>query len=164
MRSFVDTKNRTWEVSITAGGVKRVKGLLGINLYDAVADGPKALGELLGDVVQLVDILYALCEPQAKSLGVSDLEFGEGFAGDVIEDAANAFVEELIDFFPKAKARHSLRKAVATGRQVQLHLLEKLEKKLDALDPASLAESLSASSGNAPASPESIPPGSPSAN
>ena len=65
---------------------------------------------MTGDPVLLVDLLYCICKVQADAAGVTDEEFGAGLAGDSIQAATDAFLDELIDFFPLGK-RQILRRA-----------------------------------------------------
>jgi len=116
VRAFKDTAGRTWIISIHVSAIKRVRGLLGIDLYKLIDDKFKALGELLADPVQLIDVIYCLCKEEADKLGISDEEFGRAMGGDVIEHAANAFLEELTDFFPDARVRAALRTMVEKGK------------------------------------------------
>jgi hypothetical protein len=67
MHSFVDNSRRTWEVAINVSAVKRIRGLLGIDLYALVDDGFKSLSKLVSDPVTLADVLYCLCKDQADS-------------------------------------------------------------------------------------------------
>jgi hypothetical protein len=164
MRTFTDNAGRTWTVQINVSAVKRVRGLVGIDLYKLVDDGFHSLGQLVGDPVQLADVLYSLVKDEADAKHVTDEEFGRGLAGDAITHAAEAFVEELIDFFPDARARAGLRKVVDTSRKVQQRLLEHAESLLESLDPDKEASKLIGSFGNSPASSASIQGRSPSAN
>ncbi len=84
-------------------------------LYQVVDDGLQALGKLVSDPVRLADVLYCLVKDEADARQVSDEDFGRALAGDAITAAAEAFVEELIDFFPDARVRAGLRQ-VAHGR------------------------------------------------
>ena len=100
MHTFTDNAGRTWTVAINVAAVKRVRGLVNIDLYKLVDDGFKPLGELVADPVQLADVLYCLCKDEADARNVSDEDFGRALYGDAITLAAEAFVEELIDFSP----------------------------------------------------------------
>lgn len=157
MHSFVDNANRTWEVVINVAAIKRVRGLLSVDLYSLVDDGFKSLSALVSDPVQLADVLYCLCEDQADKANISDEDFGRALAGDAITRAADAFVEELIDFFPDARARASLRKAIDAGKKVRDKVLTHAEKLLETIDPESEAVKWINSSGNSPASSPSTP-------
>ena len=152
MHSFVDNSRRTWEVAINVAAVKRIRGLLGIDLYALVDDGFKSLSKLVSDPVTLADVLYCLCKDQAERQSITDEDFGRSLAGDVITQAADAFVEELIDFFPDARARGSLRKAIEAGKAVREKVLNHAEKILDSIDPETEAKKWINSSGTWPAS------------
>ncbi|MFQ3588526.1 MAG: hypothetical protein SNJ74_11425 [Fimbriimonadaceae bacterium] len=164
MHSFRDNAGRAWTVAINVAAVKRVRGLVGIDLYKLIDEGFKPLGALVSDPVQLADVLYCLCKDEADAKQVTDEDFGRALAGDAITLAADAFVEELIDFFPDARARASLTKVLSAGRKVRDKLLDHAEVVIDRLDPAAEASRLIASFGNSPASSGSTPDPSPSAN
>ena len=152
MHSFVDNSRRTWEIAINVAAVKRIRGLLGIDLYALVDDGFKSLSKLVSDPVTLADVLYCLCKDQAEMQSITDEDFGRALAGDAITQAADAFVEELIDFFPDARARASLRKAIEAGKAVREKVLNHAEKILDSIDPEPEAQKWINSSGTWPAS------------
>ncbi len=164
MRSFTDNLGRAWTVTINVAAIKRVRGLVNVDLYKLVDDGFKPLAALVSDPVQLADVLYCLCKDEADAKQISDEDFGRALGGDAITLAADAFVEELIDFFPDARARTSLKKVLAAGRTVRDKLLDHAESVIATLDPEAEASRLIASYGNSPASSASTPDRSPSAN
>jgi hypothetical protein len=157
MKSFKDTEGREWIVKINVAAIKRVKGLLGIDLYLLVDDGFKGLSKLIADPIQLVDVVYVLCKGKADERNVTDEQFGEAMAGDAIEHAAKAFVLELTDFFPDPRARAGLKKVMDKSDEIKNLLMAHAELLLDAVDVQSEAEKLLISSGVAPASSESTP-------
>jgi hypothetical protein len=156
MHSFVDNSQRTWEVAINVAAVKRIRGLLGIDLYSLVDDGFKSLSKLVSDPVTLADVLYCLCKDQADKQSTTDEDFGRALAGDAITLAADAFVEELIDFFPDARARTSLRKAIEAGKTVRDKVLSHTERILDSIDLETEAKKWINSSGTWPESSAAI--------
>lgn len=128
MKVFKDRQGKQWEISITVGTIKRVKDILGINLLDAVSTD--LLDTIRTDPVFLCDLLYAICKPQADRDGVTDIDFGEGLAGDSIADATDAFLSELVDFFPQSQ-RNLLRKALAKVEQAEKQMTETLDQQID---------------------------------
>lgn len=162
MHSFRDSRGQDWLLEITVSSVRRVRALAALDLLGLVKDGFAPLGELVSDPVRLADILWALVQPQAAACGVSDEDFGRGLAGDALAEAAEAFVEELVDFFPDAKARQSLKKALAKGRQAAALVQERAAREVDQLDPAALARTYTDSSGTSRASSALTPARSPS--
>ena len=135
MRQFTDTKERVWDVELNVRQMKRVRDILGIDLVNVIQagkDGAVAtdtLDRVANDPILLVDILWVLCEGQAKAAGVTDDDFGSSLAGDSIADATRAFLDELVDFFPGAR-RLFLKKAVDLARKYETENLEVLEKAL----------------------------------
>ena len=135
MRQFTDTKERVWDVELNVRQMKRVRDALGIDLVNVIQagkDGAVAtdtLDRVANDPILLVDILWVLCEGQAKLAGVTDDDFGSSLAGDSISDATRAFLDELVDFFPGAR-RLFLKKAVDLARKYETENLEVLEKAL----------------------------------
>jgi len=122
MRTFKDNKGRTWEIALNVWQMKRLRDTLGIDLVNVIgtsADGSvkvDLIDRIANDPVLLVDILWVLCEGQAKSAGATDEDFGCSLAGDAIEEATRAFLDELVDFFPGAR-RLFLKKAVGLARR-----------------------------------------------
>ena len=135
MRQFTDTKDRAWDVELNVRQMKRVRDILGIDLVNVIQagkDGAVAtdtLDRVANDPILLVDILWVLCEGQAKAAGVTDDDFGSSLAGDSIADATRAFLDELVDFFPGAR-RLFLKKAVDLARKYETENLGLLEKAL----------------------------------
>ena len=164
MHSFRDNAGRVWAVAINVAAVKRVRGLVNVDLYKLVDDGFKPLAALVADPVLLADVLYCLCKDEADARQVTDEDFGRALAGDAILSAAEAFSEELIDFFPDARTRASLTKVLAAGRTVREKILDHAEALVEGLDPAAEARRWIASFGTSPGASGSTPGPSPSAN
>jgi len=179
MRSFKDNADRTWTITLNVYAVKKVRDLLQVDLLDLSGDpsirrgGPGAgdkpdnglLYRLIADPVVLVDVLYVVCQDQAEEANVTDEQFGRAMAGDAIDGATKAFLEELADFTPSPRDRARARKVIdATWK-----LIDKAQDVLDAradaeLDRAAEAalqalsgaegSALGSSSGSSPASSE----------
>ena len=131
MQKFVDRKSNVWVVDIDATTLRRVKSIAGVNLLEFVEGD--LVERLSHDFLLLVDVLYAVCKPQADQHGISDEEFGEGLAGDVIEEATRALLEGLVAFFPEPR-RRLLQTAAAKYRRVQTKAIELVQMKLDSPD------------------------------
>lgn len=158
MKTFKDNADRTWTVTVNVDAIKRVRSLLSIDLMEAVEG--KLIERLIGDPVLLCDVIYCVCKEDADAKGITDEEFGRAMAGDAIELATTALLEELVDFFPQGK-RQLLRKALAKLETLQETMLAVVSERLDSpeLDAQLLAElrKLGDSSGVSPASSESTP-------
>ena len=110
--------------------------------------------------VLVADVIYCVCKPEADAKDVSDEDFGRAMAGDAIDHATTALLEELVDFFPQAR-RDLLRKALAKLDKLQSlafrAVSERLESpELDRRLEAELAR-LGDLSGGSPASLDSTP-------
>jgi hypothetical protein len=103
MKIFKDALQRDWTVSINVLAVKRIKAKLDIDLLDSTKG--ELLLSLADDPVSLCDMLWILCEEEATKRGIGDEDFGRSLAGDAIDRATTAFLEELVDFFPSGKRR-----------------------------------------------------------
>lgn len=108
MKKFKDNKGREWAIEITVATLKRIRNHLGVDLMKVI-EGGELLKRLYADPEFLVDLLFVVCMPQAKEAGITDEAFGEGMAGDCIEAAQAALMEEIIGFCPSPKDRENLR-------------------------------------------------------
>jgi len=159
MKTFQDNAGRQWTVTINVDAVRRVRSLISVNLPDVLDDGCKLLAQLHDDPVLLVDVLYCVCKPEADAKEITDEDFGRSMAGDAIGHATAALLAELSDFFPNARQRAAMQELIRKTNKVADRLLEKAESAIHQLDPASVVETLTASSANSPESSASIPDG-----
>lgn len=159
MRTFKDNEGRTWSVALNVHQMKRVRAHLGIDLVNVIALDPDGkvkvdlVDRIAGDPCLLVDILWVCVEEEAKAAGVTDEQFGRSLAGDSIEEATRAFLDELVDFFPGAK-RLFLKKAVALSRKFAGESTAALEKALEDPELERRVEESMRSSASSPESSE----------
>lgn len=127
MQKFTDNVGREWSISLNGWQLKKLKHDLGFAARD-----PESIFRAAEDPGLLCDVLYVLCEDQAKAAGVTDRQFGEALTGDAIDAAAEAYMLETVDFFPQ-RQRPALKKALAKIREIQEKEtkagMEKLESK-----------------------------------
>jgi hypothetical protein len=128
MKTFNDNAGRTWTVAINVAAIKRVRTALDVNLMEAVEGD--LLERLSSDPVLLCDVIYVVCKPEADTRNVSDEDFGRAMAGDAIEHATTALLEELVDFFPRGK-RRVLHKALAKLQAVEARAVEYASARLE---------------------------------
>ena len=159
MRTFKDNAGRTWSVTLNVLQMKRIRAQLGIDLENVITldSGGKVKVDLVdriaSDPCLLVDILWVCVGDEAKAAGVTDEEFGRSLAGDSIDEATAAFLDELVDFFPGAK-RLFLKKAVELSRKYAGEMTESLAKALEDPELARRVEESMRSSASSPASSE----------
>ena len=166
MKTFTDNKDRVWEVELNIRQMKRVRDVLGIDLVNVISankDGTVStdtLERVANDPILLVDILWVLCEGQAKPAGVTDDDFGSSLAGDSIEEATRAFLDELVDFFPGAR-RLILKKAVGLARKYEMESAAAVAEALESPEFEERMKTLLSPRGGSPGSPESTQAPSP---
>lgn len=174
MSAFKDNADKEWTLVLDAPTIRAVRNECGgLDLVDLSGE---ACEKLAADPCLLVEVLWVLCRD--KSGGIDAAAFGRRLVGDAIERATTALLEAIADFFPKR--RRELARALASkNREIRDLGLERALAKLN--DPA-LAKRLTAaleakmdgqieavltqlnSATNSPATSESAPAGSPSAN
>lgn len=156
MTRFTDLRGRVWTLELNVTALRRVRDLAQVNLLDFAA-----VGQLLTDPVAFCDVVYCLCQGQAEAAGVSDVQFGEGLAGDALLAAFTAFQEECGNFCPRPSTRQALAQLFAKSAAVADQLATRAQQQIQALDADQLAASLltssNAVSGSSPASSASTP-------
>ena len=171
MRTFQDNAGRSWTVTLNVWTVKKVRDVLSVDLLDLGGDpstslragdepGNGLLYRLIADPVLLVDVLYVVCKEQADEAGVTDEQFGRAMAGDAIDGATRAFLEELADFTPSPRDRARARKVIEATWKLIDRAQDVLDAKADGDIERAAEAALSAlgnSSGNSPASSASSP-------
>jgi hypothetical protein len=131
-QSFADSRGDAWTVEINVTQLKRVRTALDVDLLKLAEDG--GLFGLADDPVTLCNLLFVLCESQAKERAVTDEQFGERLAsGDVIEAAVNALLEALILFFRPSR-REPMQRVLEKVRRLETMGAERAKVILDSPD------------------------------
>lgn len=133
MRSFKDNADRQWQVEVNVAALKRVRGLVGVDLMQAIEGSGGLIEKLVRDPVLLCDVVYALCKPEADGRGVSDEDFGRAMAGDAIEHATAAVLEELVGFCPSPRDRANLGRVLQATHNVMEKARDLTSKRIDRL-------------------------------
>ena len=160
MKSFTDSTGRAWTLVVNVATIKRVRALCGVDLNSIVEveDGKpsaKLLERLSSDPVLLADVLYAVCKPECDQRGVSDEDFGAAMAGDAVEQATDALLDEIVDFFPAAK-RAAFQRILSASRRFGEAARRRLEATLaDGRFEDALVSELERLTGLSPSAPES---------
>lgn len=131
MRQFKDNAGRTWTVDINVATLKRVRGLTGVDLMQIIEG--TLIEKFIRDPVLLCDVVYAVCKPEADAAKVSDEEFGKAMAGDAIEAATGAVLDELISFCPSPRDRANLGRVLQATNRVMEKARDVTEKRIETL-------------------------------
>jgi len=164
MKTFTDNAGRTWTITINVDAIKRIRGLVDVNLLEIVEG--KLIDRLIGDPILLCDVIYAAVKPEADTKQITDDDFGRAMAGDAIDHATTALLEELVSFFPSPRDRANLQRVLQATWRVMDKARDMIEKRIDSGEIERLAEQALAqppkdasdSSGGLRVSSASIPP------
>ena len=127
MRKWKDNEGRDWSITVNVTSIKNVRDVTGINLSGLFKDQAQALFD---DIVMFVDVLWVLTEAQATHRGVTQEQFAAGLVGDAIENAADALLEDVIDFFPSGRRaifRATKNKADAAAKLMEAKAMAAIE-------------------------------------
>ena len=128
MQTFKDNLDRVWTISLNIANVKKIKESLKVNIMEAVEGD--LLPRIATDPILLCDMIFVLCKEEADKKNISDIDFGKSMGGDAIEQATDAFLQELITFFPQRR-RRLLKKSLNKMRDLESKILEHVEIKID---------------------------------
>ena len=141
MKTFKDTAGRTWQIAMNVTVAKRVKSALGVDLLQlgSEAGNPEdhLFTRLHTDPCFLVDVLYVVCLTEAEAKNITDEQFGEAMAGDAIDQATKALLEEIVDFSPSPRDRERARRVLQKANVM-------IDKAQDVLDARTTDEALEA--------------------
>ena len=163
MKTFTDTTGRVWTITINVNAIKRVRGLIDVNLLEVIEG--TLLEKLIRDPILLCDVVYAVCKPEADALNVTDEQFGQAMAGDAIDQATKALLEELVGFSPSPQGRANLQRILETTWRMIEKAQEVIAARIDSGEIEQAAEQAvqqllatsNDSSGSSPASAASSP-------
>lgn len=166
MKTFADTAGQLWTVSVTVRTIKRVRALAHVDLLELVEENSTLLSRLITDPVLLAEVLCAVCYDQIEERGITADDFLDRLAGDPIDQATKAILEDIADFFsnPRDRAQfHRILRKTWEAMDKARDLVE--DRTRDELIDEAVASALRTSenlSGNAPESSGSTPTPSPS--
>ena len=159
MHTFLDTEGRTWKININVAAISEVRAALDIDLLKVIEKDGELIERLVDDLPLLCQVIFVLCDAQAKEDKVSPEDFARAMGGDSLENAMKAFLEELADFFPSQR-RQVMHLMIQKGAVLQEKVCALALAELEALDLDKEASTLMKSgdsSGSSPESQESTP-------
>lgn len=154
MRSFQDSKGRSWHIVLNGWTLRQVKENSGVLLTLLLDENADLFAKLYTDPILLADVVWGFIREQAENENISLRDFAESFEGDTVGEAREAVVEATVDFFDNPEKRQRLRKL----KHKILEIAEAMETKgmeaLEKIDPDSLATKFIGDSTNSLASAE----------
>lgn len=142
MGTYKDATGYTWAVNLDVKALKEIRRRvtdadgLRVDLLD-VQNGA-TIAKVLGDPILLTDILWVVCEKQAKNDGITQDAFYAAHRGNVFMQAMDALVEAISDFFPELEgiAYREIYKTSKRTREEQGRKMKEALKKTEAPEPA----------------------------
>lgn len=167
MKTFKDNKDRSWDLEVNVASIKRVRDIAEVDLLDI--EDSNVFRTLLNDPITLCNVIYVLIKPVADERSITDEDFGRSMAGDAIEHATTALLEELTDFFPHPSRRAALKKVLRKIDTFRDLVIAHVDREMDEMDmeaemKKAIESTLGESSGSSPESSASTPDSSPSEN
>jgi hypothetical protein len=136
MHKFQDNQGREWRIALNGWQLKKLKDQLDFDARDH-----ESILRAAEDPALICNVLYVLCEDQAKADAVSEQAFGEALTGDAIDDATEAYLAESVDFFPRSH-RPALQKLLATTKEYQTRATAMAAEKLGSPEMSQLIETV----------------------
>lgn len=132
---FKDADGREWSIVLDVYNAEAVQEQCGVDLFSLFADDQVGAAKLFANVRKTVDVLYVLCKEQADVANIDDIGFGRAIRGDAIQDATNALLQGVANFYPTDQRLHReamILKATVATTQVNQKILAAIE----AIDPS----------------------------
>jgi len=129
MKTFNDTAGRNWTITVNVDAIKRVRSLCDVDLLEW-SDG-KLIERLIRDPILLCDVVYAVCKPQIDERSITDEDFGRAMAGDAIEHATTALLEEVVNFSPNLRDRQLAERVMKRTWQAMDRARDVIETRID---------------------------------
>lgn len=133
MPKFKDRNGKDWSVNLTVASLKRVDEQAEFDLLNLLDENLNGLAALYDNPIKLVEVVYAICEPQIEAAEMTPEEFGESFAGQSLHDAAEAVVEATAAFYQSPKQGEILRAMKAKVERGVDHHLARLGETVNGL-------------------------------
>lgn len=155
MGSFRTTDGAEWVVAVNVGTIKRVREQANVNLL-ALVGSPAAVADVFSDDVRLAEVIAAVVKPQLDKAGKSADDFFSSIDGTVVEQAAEALLREIANFFQEPrrtvllaamdKAQAANKAKTEAGVAAALEAIEAME---EIPNPSILTSSVSSSPASA---------------
>lgn len=128
MHTFKDKTGHDWTLEIDYDMAVKLNDATGFDIQTAF--DKESIASTFSDIFKVGGILWTTLSAQAGDLGITQEQFAKRINGDALEDATIALMEEIIDFFPRAR-RSALRASVTKTREIENLVAERAVKMLE---------------------------------
>lgn len=149
--TFHDSQGRQFTVELNIRQARKLRDELELDVFSE-----QVFHRIAGDPILLCDAIYLLVEGQCREYEISDEDFGRALAGDAIAEATDAFLEELVDFFPNPRTRGLMKQTLARMRESEAAAVSQVTEALEEVERTIRANSGGGST-SSPASSVSSP-------
>lgn len=132
MQIVKDLSGREWQLHMKLGHARIVQAKLGIDLLSAET-AEQSIVKVLSSPMSLFEILWILCEREAKERNISREEFEDGFDGAMYLEAEKRLNDEIVFFIQSvapAQAKLWIALLKKAKKMSEIHVL-KWEQFLD---------------------------------
>lgn len=139
MSTFKDSLGREWTFSITVIEIKQLREQIQVDILDTVSDkADQMFAKLEADPILLVDLMSILLTDQIEKLGLDERGFAAGLVGEGIENAKEALIREIANFFgpPRGNVILAAWNQLKTGVKVATAMAQ---RQLEAIDVEAIA-------------------------
>lgn len=105
MKTFHDSKNRTWQLELNCDTVEQIKADCRVNVLDLLDPESDLAKEVAAFPPVIGKLLFAAVADQAKTAAVDDREFRRSMNGESLAAAYDALLEEVVLFCPRHRQR-----------------------------------------------------------
>lgn len=159
MATFYDHDRRPYTLSITLGGVKRVRALLGIDLLSPYEENRLVGGKKPADLVDIIDTIYLLVSADADRHGLTDEQWAAAMGGEQMDAAVVVFYEEWERFF-RSLNRPDAAGVIQKTRELMRQAVNEATRRVQSIDPGRIvAAAFGNTSSGLPESSEATPIG-----
>lgn len=155
MKTFKDMKSREWDLTITTGAQVRVKAATGFFVTDLVKEQSELAEKIVADPLAIPTILFAIIKPAANVAGVGQDDFFDSLDGPILEQAAAALLEGIVDSFQNAQQKEIYRQILTTSEAAVTLMLGEAQKKVQAVTPQMVVDRISTLSDSPTSTPAS---------
>jgi len=139
MRVFTDANGRSWSLAVDLPNRDRVLADTQFDLFEAIDQDQLAK---LSRPQVLIPVLFSLSRPDAEAAKITPEQFARAMIGDVLEEASEALLGALTDFFP-SRRRKPLQALLAKSKEASDRQAEILMQRVSDLNVSDLMAGLS---------------------